>query len=334
MSILLIFTIIAAGYSYSRYLRTATYSGSAPVVIELLPGATFAQLTGKLEREGLLKNPSWLTLYAVITSQATRVKAGEYLVQPGISPLGLLELFTKGEVISYQVTFVEGWRFKDLLNQLAGQVKLKHLLSGLSESQIMQRLGQPGQHPEGLFFPDSYQYVSGTSDLEILRRAYQKMQQVLDDEWPRRAVDLPYESPYEALIMASIIEKETGVAEERARIAGVFVRRLKKGMRLQTDPTVIYGLGQEFKGNLTRKHLKQRTPYNTYQMKGLPPTPIALVGREAIHAALHPHNGSSLYFVAKGDGTHFFSDTLQQHSEAVRQFQVKQRTDNYRSTPK
>ncbi len=331
--ILISIAIILVGYGFSRYLRTPSFQGNKPVVVELLPGSTFAQLAAELQRKDVLKHASWLTLYAVLTSQARRVKAGEYRVEPGITPLGLLRLFTEGKVVSYKITFVEGWRFQDMLGELEKQSKLKHQLVGLSVSEIMQSLGYPNEHPEGRFFPDSYRYVAGNNDLEILQRAYQKLQQVLQQEWLQRDPDLPYESPYEALIMASIIEKETGVAQERARIAGVFVRRLQKGMRLQTDPTVIYGLGESYQGNLRRKHLQQSTPYNTYMIKGLPPTPIAMVGREAINAALHPNKDSSLYFVAQGDGTHFFSDTLQQHIKAVQRFQVRQRSDKYRSAP-
>lgn len=325
---------VIAGYGFSVYLRTATYEGPNPVVVELAPGASFSQLATRLEQLGILEYPSLLTLYAIMTSQSTKVKAGEYHVLPDSSPLELLKLFTQGKVISYSVTIVEGWRFSDLLRHLSVQKKLQHQLKGLTVSEIMALLGRSGEHPEGLFFPDSYQYVAGSTDLELLRRALNKMQRVLQEEWQLREENLPYESAYEALIMASIVEKETGVPEERDQIAGVFVRRLKKGMRLQTDPTVIYGLGSDFSGNLTRKHLRIDTPYNTYLNKGLPPTPIALAGREAIYAALHPAQGSSLYFVARGDGTHFFSDTLEQHKKAVQQYQVRQRRSDYRSTPR
>jgi UPF0755 protein len=196
----------------------------------------------------------------------------------------------------------------------------------------MERLGLAGVSPEGRFFPDTYRYVRGMSDLDLLKQASARLDQVLDEEWSRRAERLPYRKPYDALIMASMVEKETGVAEERGQIAGVFVRRLRSGMRLQTDPTVIFGLGERYNGNLTRAHLLEATPYNTYVIDGMPPTPIALAGREAIHAALNPAAGRSLYFVARGDGSHVFSETLEQHNSAVREYQLKRRAD-YRSSP-
>ncbi|KJS28084.1 MAG: aminodeoxychorismate lyase, partial [Pseudomonas sp. BRH_c35] len=212
------------------------------------------------------------------------------------------------------------------------QPKLEQTLDGLTDAEIMSRIGASGQHPEGRFFPDTYRFTRGTSDADLLRRAYARLEQVLEEEWQQRAEGLPYKDAYQALIMASIIEKETGVPGERGEIAGVFVRRLARGMLLQTDPTVIYGMGEKYKGRITRTDLRTPTPYNTYTNAGLPPTPIAMVGREAIHAALHPADGTSLYFVARGDGSHVFSDTLNQHNRAVREYQLKRRAD-YRSSP-
>lgn len=328
--------LIAAVTAYLgyRYLTSPAYLSDTPIVFQLNPGTRFSQLARQLEKQGIIENPQWWKIYAVITRQAQQIQAGEYRIEPGVTPLELLALFTSGDVVPYQVTFVEGWRFEDLLAELARQEKLSHTLAGLSAEQVMAKLGKPGEHPEGRFFPDSYQYVAGSRDIDILDRAYRRLQQVLEEEWQGRAMNLPYETPYEALIMASIIEKETGVPEERGQIAGVFVRRLQKGMRLQTDPTVIYGLGSAYQGNLKRKHLTQATAYNTYVIRGLPPTPIALVGRAAIHAALHPVAGSSLYFVARGDGSHLFSDTLEQHNRAVQRYQINRRSNTYRSSPK
>jgi len=202
----------------------------------------------------------------------------------------------------------------------------------LSDTELMARLGHADVFPEGRFFPDTYRYVRGMSDVDLLKQAYNRLDEVLAEEWTRRAADVPYVDPYHALIMASLVEKETGVPQERAQIAGVFVRRLQMGMLLQTDPTVIYGLGERYNGKLTRASLKEPTPYNTYVIAGLPPTPISLVGREAIHAALNPVPGSSLYFVARGDGSHVFSADLDAHNNAVREFQLKRRAD-YRSSP-
>jgi UPF0755 protein len=196
----------------------------------------------------------------------------------------------------------------------------------------MDKLGHTGIFPEGRFFPDTYRYVRGMSDIELLKTAYDRLDEVLAKEWEQRAADAPYTEPYQALIMASLVEKETGVPQERGQIAGVFVRRMAMGMLLQTDPTVIYGLGDRYSGKLTRAHLKEATPYNTYMNAGLPPTPISMVGREAIHAALNPVEGNSLYFVARGDGTHVFSDDLDGHNNAVKEFQLKRRAD-YRSSP-
>jgi len=231
------------------------------------------------------------------------------------------------------VTLVEGLTFKNFLETLSKQEKIDIALTDKSFAEIKNFLKLDIEHPEGWFYPDTYQYVSGISDADILLQAHKRMQRVLAEEWEKRAKDLPYKTAYEALIMASIIEKETGVAYERPEIAGVFVRRLQKGMRLQTDPTIIYGLGDSYKGNIRRKHLRQPTPYNTYVINGLPPTPIAMPARAAINAALNPAPGKTLFFVAKGDGSHQFSETLAQHNKAVQKYQIKNRVKEYRSAP-
>lgn len=245
---------------------------------------------------------------------------------------GLIGLWQRGEVVQYSLTLVEGWNFRQVRNALAKSDKLQQTLTGLSDSQVMEKLGHGGVFPEGRFFPDTYRFVKGMTDVELLEKAYDRLDDVLAKEWSKRADDAPYSDPYQALIMASLVEKETGVPQERGQIAGVFVRRMQIGMLLQTDPTVIYGLGERYTGKLTRAHLKEATPYNTYVIAGLPPTPIAMVGREAIHAALNPVPGKSLYFVARGDGSHVFSDDLDAHNSAVREFQLKRRAD-YRSSP-
>jgi len=228
---------------------------------------------------------------------------------------------------------LEGWTFQQALNHLQEQEKLSATLAGLNAQQLSAALALEGLNPEGLFFPDTYQYVYGDSDVTILKRARKLMTEVLDEAWSNRAESLPYNSAYEALIMASIVERESGHASEREDIAGVFVRRLRKGMRLQTDPTVIYGMGVAYDGNLRKKDLRKPTPYNTYVIKGLPPTPIALPGKEAIEATMHPAPGDALYFVAKGDGSHQFSASLEEHNRAVQHYQVKARTSDYRSAP-
>jgi UPF0755 protein len=227
-----------------------------------------------------------------------------------------------GDVIRYTLTIPEGWTFDQMLAAIRTQGKLRQTLTATDDEGVMRQLGYPGQHPEGRFFPDTYEFVAGTTDTSLLQRAYEEMQRHLEEEWRDRAPGLPLDTPYQALILASIVEKETGNPAERARIAGVFVRRLQKNIRLQTDPTVIYGLGAAFDGNLRRRDLTTDSPYNTYMRAGLPPTPIALPGLAALHAALHPAAGDELYFVSRGDGSHHFSASLDEHVAAVRNYQL------------
>ena len=301
-------------------------------LIEVVPGDTPGGLLNRLEGEGVLDGAFWLRLYWRFNLSGQALHSGEYRLTPQQSARDLLDLWRRGEVVQYSLTLVEGWSFRQVRAALGRQEKLEQRLADLDDKALMDRLGLAGVSPEGRFFPDTYRYVRGMSDLDLLKQASARLDQVLDEEWARRADGLPYRKPYDALIMASMVEKETGVAEERGQIAGVFVRRLRSGMRLQTDPTVIFGLGERYNGNLTRAHLQQPTPYNTYVIDGMPPTPIALAGREAIHAALNPVAGKSLYFVARGDGSHVFSETLEQHNRAVREYQLKRRAD-YRSSP-
>ncbi|HHH36011.1 MAG TPA: endolytic transglycosylase MltG [Gammaproteobacteria bacterium] len=297
----------------------------APVRLQVAPGDTLTAVARALHRQGILAHPRYLIWYARWEGAADRIQAGEYALQPGMTPAQLLQRLRAGEVVQYPLTIPEGWTFRQMLQALEKSEILRHTLAGMDDAAIMVRLGHPGEHPEGRFYPDTYLFPRGTSDLDILRRAYEAMERRLDREWAQRAPGLPYRTPYEALIMASIIEKETAVPEERPRIAGVFVRRLQRGMRLQTDPTVIYGLGESFDGNLRRRDLERPGPYNTYLRRGLPPTPIALPGGEAIHAALHPAPGDALYFVARGDGSHQFSRTIEEHNAAVRRYQKQGR---------
>nr|WP_178104883.1 endolytic transglycosylase MltG [Pseudomonas sp. WS 5013] len=301
-------------------------------LIEVVPGDTPGGLLNRLEGEGVLDGAFWLRLYWRFNLSGQALHSGEYRLTPQQSARDLLDLWRRGEVVQYSLTLVEGWSFRQVRAALVRQEKLEQRLADLDDKALMDRLGLAGVSPEGRFFPDTYRYVRGMSDLDLLKQASARLDQVLDEEWARRVDGLPYRKPYDALIMASMVEKETGVAAERGQIAGVFVRRLRSGMRLQTDPTVIFGLGERYNGNLTRAHLQQPTPYNTYVIDGMPPTPIALAGREAIHAALNPVAGKSLYFVARGDGSHVFSETLEQHNRAVREYQLKRRAD-YRSSP-
>ncbi|MNO94102.1 putative aminodeoxychorismate lyase [compost metagenome] len=295
-------------------------------------GYTPGHLLARLQDEEVLHGALWLRLYWRFNLSGQALHSGEYRLQPGMSGADLLELWARGDVVQYDVTLVEGWTFRQVRELLARQPKIERTLDGLSDEEVMARLGQPGVYPEGRFFPDTYRYVRGMRDVDLLKQAYKRMEGILGEEWQKRARGLPYREPYQALIMASLVEKETGVPQERGQIAGVFVRRLQKSMLLQTDPTVIYGMGERYAGKITRDDLRKPTPYNTYVTPGLPPTPIALPGREAIHAALNPADGQSLYFVARGDGSHVFSDNLDDHNKAVQEYQLKRRSD-YRSSP-
>ena len=305
---------------------------SAGYALEVASGQTLKSVASLLEQDGVYAYPWLIRLYGRYSGLDQSIKRGEYLVPAGTTPLSLLLLLQSGKVISYQVTLPEGITLGRALEILAVQTPLLHELDGVLDHRITKlTAGFPGS--EGLFFPDSYRYEKGDSDWDVLQRAYRAMQDVLASEWQGREENLPYQSPYEALVMASIVERETGVAHERGEIAGVFVRRLNKNMRLQTDPTVMYGLGSDYSGNLRRVHLRDDSnPYNTYRHTGLPPTPIALPGRDAIHAAVHPLAGKTLYFVARGDGSHYFSETLAEHQQAVRKYQLNRRSD-YRSSP-
>lgn len=301
-------------------------------LLDVQPGDTPSGVFQRLETQGVLRDSFWLRVYWRLSLSGHSLHSGEYRLAPGMTAREMIGLWRRGEVEQYSLTLVEGWNFRQLRTALQAQPKLQQTLQGLSDAQIMARLEHPDLHPEGRFFPDTYRYTRGTSDLDLLKQAYVRLEQVLDEEWQGRSEGLPYRDAYQALIMASIIEKETGVPQERGEIAGVFVRRLARGMLLQTDPTVIYGMGENYRGRISRDDLRRATPYNTYTTAGLPPTPIAMVGREAIHAALHPTEGQSLYFVARGDGSHVFSNTLDEHNRAVRQYQLKRRSD-YRSSP-
>ena len=301
-------------------------------MLEVPKGTTPTRTLYRLEADGVIKDAFWLRVYWRFNLARQPLHSGEYRMLPGMTVEGLIDLWKRGEVVQYSVTLVEGWNFHQVRAALAKDEKLEQTLDGLSDAQVMEKLGHAGIFPEGRFFPDTYRFVRGMSDAELLKTAYERLDEVLAKEWEQRAADVPYTEPYQALIMASLVEKETGVPQERGQIAGVFVRRMAIGMLLQTDPTVIYGLGDRYSGKLTRAHLKEATPYNTYVIPGLPPTPIAMVGREAIHAALNPVAGNSLYFVARGDGSHVFSDDLDAHNTAVREFQIKRRAD-YRSSP-
>ena len=331
-SALLVLIAIALLFWMQREVLEQPLHIEAEQVLNVPAGSTPIGLLLQLEQQGVLQGAFWLRLSWRLQGHVQPLHTGEYQLTPTMTLAQLLEKWRAGDVLQYRVTLVEGWNFRQVRTALAQQEKLQQTLGEVSDSELMRQLGQASVHPEGRFFPDTYNFVRGQSDLDILRQANQRLQKVLAEEWGKRAENLPYRSPDEALIMASIIEKETGVAHERDEIAGVFIRRLAIGMLLQTDPTVIYGMGQNYNGKITRADLRRPTPYNTYVIAGLPPTPIAMVGREAIYAALHPKPGKSLYFVARGDGSHVFSNSLAEHNKAVREYQLKRRAD-YRSSP-
>jgi len=287
-------------------------------------GAGFNRIVDLLQARKLSAAPHWFWRALAERMHVTRdLHAGEYALRPGMTPRQLLDDMAHSRVVQHRFTIVDGWTFRELRQALDQAPVLKHATASLTDAQVMQRLDLGKEKPEGRFLPETYAFVRGDSDLDILRRSHAAMQRLLKKLWPKRAGNLPLDTPYQALILASIVEKETARPDERARIAGVFVRRLRMGMRLQTDPAVIYGMGSKYHGNITRRDLETDTPYNTYMHAGLPPTPIALPGKPAIEAALHPAPGKALYFVARGDGTHVFSDTLAQHDRAVRCYQLK-----------
>jgi UPF0755 protein len=292
--------------------------------VAIKPGRSMRGVGRDLVSAGVLREPWSFTWLARMLGQDNAVQAGNYELPARITPYRLLEMIARGEVSQAQITFIEGWTFAQMRAALAQHPAVVHDAAGLTDAQVLRAIGAPETQPEGLFFPDTYHFSPGTRELKILARAYHTLHARLEALWAARAAGLPYASPYQALIMASIVEKETGLEADRKLIAAVFVNRLKRGMRLQTDPTVIYGLGAAFDGNLRRVDLETDSPYNTYTRAGLPPTPIALPGQAALEAALKPASTPALYFVARGDGSSHFSDNLDEHNRAVRRYQLGQ----------
>lgn len=300
-------------------LRSLLPIPSPGVVYEFAPGITVKELSKQLTDQEVITHPKLFEWYVRFNRYDKTMQAGEYYFPQGISMRDVVSMLRKGKVIKHAIRVQEGWTINDLIAEIQTQSSISHTLD-FSDPVWFSQIDPDIKHPEGQFMPETYFYSKGSSDLKLLRRMHRDLMQYLADEWKTRAQDLPYQDPYQALIAASIIEKETGIDAEREIISGVLVRRLAKNMRLQMDPTVIYGLGKSYDGNITKNDLQQITPYNTYQVDGLPPTPIAMPSKKSIHAALHPLPGTSLYFVAKGDGSHTFSDTLEQHNTAVGNF--------------
>ena len=322
LALSLLATVAGGAVALQRWLDAPLAIEGTSERIDVPRGEPLALTARRLAERGLLTHPTVFTLYARVVGADARIRAGEYDVPAGTTPRGLLALLESGAVVRRSVTVVEGWTFGDLRRALERAPGLEQTLAGRSDADVMEALGEPGAAPEGLFFPDTYLYERGGTDLSVLRQARARMRRELDAAWEQRAPDLPLDDPYQALILASIVEKETALAPERPRIAGVFTERLRIGMRLQTDPSVIYGLGDGYDGNLRKADLLRDGPYNTYTRAGLPPTPIALPGREALAAAVRPDERDELYFVATGlpDGSHEFSRTLSEHESAVARY--------------
>lgn len=334
LTVIIIVSIVSAAWLWSAYqdsLNTKLNIGSEEVSYSIKAGKSLSAVLYDLHKKKIINHPRYLLWYARLNGLANEMKAGDYLLSNNLKAKQFLDNIFNGKVIQFSLTVIEGWSFQQLREALYKHPNIRPTTKALSENEIMLKLGMPGVHHEGQFLPDTYHFPNQLTDIEFLKRAHESMKTVLKEEWDKRAVGLIYANPYEALIMASIVEKETGQAYERAQIAGVFVRRLEKRMRLQTDPTVIYGMGKSFKGNIRKRDLLRDTPYNTYRRPGLPPTPIALPGRDAIHAALHPADGDALYFVSRGDGSHVFSATLQEHNNAVIKYQLKGRARSFSS---
>jgi UPF0755 protein len=320
---LLVIGMAAGVSSVTHQALTYRVQLQEPVVLTVKRGSTFRQIAKDLSQRNLIIYPEIIEFYMRIRGYSNDLQAGEYEFSGNLSTLDILANLRKGAVTQHSVILIEGETLKLWLQRLQRHPKIKHTLSPDNQQPLRDAIGEQRENLEGLFFSDTYRFRTGDSDLDVLKRAYAAMGKHLNEVWASRAEGLPYEDPYALLTMASIVEKETGVPEERPRIAGVFVSRLRKRMRLQTDPTVIYGIGDAFDGNIRMVHLRTDTPYNTYTRRGLPPTPIAMVGRAALEAAAHPNITGELFFVSRGDGTHVFSKTLQAHNAAVRKYQLK-----------
>lgn len=291
--------------------------------IYIQPNSSLRSIANQLVRQGVLKEPWRFIILAKLLNKESYLQAGSYTLNKNVNPYHLLLSLNHGRTTQGSVTFIEGRTFAQMRERLANNDAVKQTITNLSDAEILKRLGSHYQVADGLFFPDTYYFNRGTTDMVLLQRSYDAMQNKLAKAWLEREANLPYKNSYQALIMASIIEKETGKASERPMIAGVFINRLRIGMRLQTDPTVIYGMGIQFNGNIRKKDLLADTPYNTYTRDGLPPSPIAMPGIAAIEAALHPAKTKALYFVGKGDGSHMFSNSLDAHNRAVTQYQLR-----------
>lgn len=329
LALTMLLAIAVGAWVYSM-AHTPTQN-TKTLILEIEQGASFRSVVRQLADLDIYPHTDFLWYWARLRDQ-TAVRAGEYAIAPNLSVADLLALLNSDQVVQHRITFIEGWTLRQWRDHLAQDDRLVQQLPELDDAAVAQVLAMPTESPEGWLYPETYAFVRGSSDLDLLRRAHRRMMTILDAEWSLRSEAAVVSTPYEALILASIIEAETGADWERGEISGVFSRRLQLGMRLQADPTVIYGMGDAFTGRLLRSHLQAPTPWNTYTQFGLPLTPIAMPGRASIHAALNPEPGDTLYFVARGDGTHHFSSTLAEHNAAVTRYQ-RQRREDYRSSP-
>jgi UPF0755 protein len=320
--LLLAAATVGVAWWSNQWLQTPIAALTETTTIEVPRGASLRSVAATLRQRGLLAQPQIWIGWGRLTGRAGKLKAGEYQLQPGLTPHGLLDLLNSGEVLLHSITFIEGSTFTDVRAALAANSDVRNDYASRTAEEVMRDLGKPGLHPEGQFFPDTYHFARGTTDLQLLLIAHKRMQEALQLAWQERAADLPLAGPYEALILASIVEKETALDRERSQVAGVFIERLRRGMRLQTDPTVIYGMRETYDGNIRRADLSRDTPYNTYTRAGLPPTPIAMPGLESLRAAVQPDSSGALFFVAtgEGDGSHYFSKTLAEHNLAVKRY--------------
>ncbi|WP_366145921.1 endolytic transglycosylase MltG [Acidovorax sp.] len=318
---LIVLVVIALGGGVYWWLHQPLDMGAQPLELAIEPGTTPRGVARDVVAAGVKTDARLLYAWFRVSGQDRAIKAGNYEIPPGTTPMSLLQKLARGEEALRALTLVEGWNWRQVRQALAKEEQLKRDSATLTDEALMAQLGRPGVAPEGRFFPDTYTYAKGSSDIALLRRALHAMDRRLEAAWAQRAADTPLKSADEALILASIVEKETGKASDRAQIAGVFANRLRVGMLLQTDPTVIYGLGEKFDGNLRRRDLQTDTPWNTYTRPGLPPTPISMPGKAALLAAVQPEATRALYFVAKGDGTSHFSASLDEHNRAVNRYQ-------------
>ena len=332
MALALAVVAAAAGYVLLSEEFHAPGPAATAVALKVSPGESTRAVLVRLQGLGAIAHPRAVELYLRLHRRIPRIEIGTYELPAHASPADIIRIFDEGRVVLDQITVVEGARFADFRHELDAQADIAHTLRGKSDAEVMRALGHPGESPEGRFYPDTYRFAPGTSDLTLLAMAYDRMSAVLAKVWQERGPGLPFDTPYQALILASMIEKETGVADERTRIAGVFVNRLRRGMRLQSDPTVIYGLGSQYDGKIHTRDLTTDTPYNSYTRAGLPPTPISLPGLEALFAAVHPDPTDDLYFVATGQGGHHFSKTLAEHDEELRAYLARLREEQQAAT--